>query len=141
MTKKNDLNECAEAIPLVERKFINYLKKWYLGARTEFIKKEIKRNSELEIDIGSDEISDERANGSYVNSFGDDWIEDIENKELYWLIKNLPDKRRDVVGSVIIRNQPLSDVAEKLHISKQLAHAYKAQFLEHARRILKSSRT
>lgn len=129
----------SEKISLVEKQFTTYLIKWYLGERIKFIKSDIKRNEELSCSFNSLE-----ENNTY---FLDDptyecsqkeWVESIENKNLYHYTKNLNEKKKTLIYRNIILGESLTEVASMLKISKQLAYAYKKEYLSIAKKILEN---
>lgn len=111
-------------ISIEEKKFINYLKKYYLGIRVNFINNEIKRNSELQ------NFKEEESYNIDVDSFNGEWIQQIENKHVHKILINLPKNQKAVVTGVIFENVPLSEIAKKIGISKQLAYSYKKKFID-----------
>lgn len=121
-------------ICLSERKFIVYLTKWLVGERIKYIKMDIKRNAEFNaefLELCSECISEY----SFVEDYND-WFELIENKSLYFYVKNLGKNRKCVVFKNIILGESITEVAKDLGISKQLANAYKHDFIRDARIIL-----
>lgn len=117
-------------ICLSERKFIVYLTKWLFGERIKYIKMDIKRNAEF-IELYSECIFEY----SFVEDYND-WVDLIENKSLYFYIKNLDENRKCVVFKNIILGESITEVAKDLGISKQLANAYKQHFIRDAKIIL-----
>lgn len=123
--KQKDYELCLE-----EKKFINYIKKYYCGIRVNFINNEIKRNKELQnLNEEIHHIDD--------NILKNNWLEQIENRDIYQILISLPEVQREVVTKVIFENVPLSEVAQKVGISKQLAYAYKKKFISKATELLK----
>ncbi|MGF7057434.1 hypothetical protein [Brassicibacter mesophilus] len=117
----------------LERYLISYLKKWYLGKRIDFIKKDIKKREELSNDIcNKNTIVSE----DIVTLNEDNWIEYIENRKIFYYFKSLPKNKIQIIYKNIVENKSLTNSAKEIGISKQLAYSYKKQILENCKKIL-----
>ena len=128
-------------ISITERKFINYLKKWLIGNRNQFIKRDIKRKEEMNnykvyIENDNEKYSNQEKFYSSINLSENNWYNIIENKKLYNYSKCLSKNQNHIVYKVIIENEPISIASKEINISKQLANYYKSTYLKAAKLLL-----